>query len=297
MSKEKVSIVLPTYNREHLLKDAVESIQKQTYLCWELIIVDDGSTDNTLHVVNQLQEQDSRIFYYKTPGNRGACAARNLGVEKATGSYIAFQDSDDVWLEHKLEKQLAFLKEQEADVVFCPILVQKKENEPAQIFPDNEKEGEQTYEHLLLRSIGSTQTFFGKKECFLACPFDEQMPRMQDWDVLLQLAQRYQISYQQTAMALVRVQDDSLTKKTDLGLIAYEKIYSKHKSTIEGNSLIKGFHVLLKGHLLYLNGNNPTGFYKENLKMDTDKKIKFKILVKYVLGKIHLLSWFYKKKR
>lgn len=295
MREKLVSIILPTYNRAYILEEAVESIRWQTYPFWELVIIDDGSTDDTKALAEKLQAEDERIFYYQTPGNQGACAARNMGVEKARGEYIAFQDSDDLWLEHKLKEQLAFMDRHQADMVFCALLVEQENNKPVRLFPPEEEEGTKTYERLLLRSIGSTQTFLGKKECFTAHPFDQAMPRMQDWDVLLRIGKAFSVAYQAKGLVLVRGQEDSLTQKTSLGLKAYEKIYEKHQQMIELSAQIKGMHVLLEGHLRYLNGENPAVFYKNSLKLDLHWKVKAKILSKYLLAKGGLLPFYYSR--
>lgn len=100
-----ISIIIPTYNRAERLKDAIESVRTQTYVNWELIIVDDGSTDNTEGVVRSF---DDRRIYYIKQDNRGVSAARNTGISKARGKLIAFLDSDDRWSPSKLEVQKDF---------------------------------------------------------------------------------------------------------------------------------------------------------------------------------------------
>ena len=256
-------------------------------------MVDDGSTDNTQQTVAGFT--DPRITYVKQDENRGACAARNVGIKKAQGEYIAFLDSDDLWLEHKLQEQMQCLLEQGADMVFCPILIEAPPAE-TKVFPADEKPGFKEYQYLLRQSIGSTQTFFGKKQCFADHPFDETLPRMQDWDVLLAISRQYKVYYQATAFALVRLQGDSISKQKDKGLLAYEVIYEKHRQAIENSDLVKGLHVLLKGHLIYEAGENPKAFYNKHLALNPNRAIKYKIRGKYYLSKLGLLKWFYKIK-
>ena len=109
MMQPKISIIIPTYNRSGLLTQAVRSVQAQTFRDWELIIVDDGSTDDTRAVAGKMARDDARIHYVYEP-NAGQAAARNKGVESARGEYLAFLDSDDVYLPENLEKKLAFLE-------------------------------------------------------------------------------------------------------------------------------------------------------------------------------------------
>lgn len=106
--KPKVSVIIPTYNRSDLLRNAVKSVQSQTLENWEAIVVDDGSTDDTKAVTAELIKSDPRIKYLYEE-NAGQGAARNKGLEVATGEYIAFLDSDDVYLNHNLEKKIAIL--------------------------------------------------------------------------------------------------------------------------------------------------------------------------------------------
>lgn len=105
-----VSILTPTYNTEKFIRSTIESAQNQTYTNWEMILVDDASTDNTITIIEEFVKKDSRIKLFKLPQNRGNGFARNAALEKATGKYIAYLDADDLWFPEKLEKQIQFLK-------------------------------------------------------------------------------------------------------------------------------------------------------------------------------------------
>ena len=104
-----VSIIMPSYNTSEYISESIESVVKQTYSNWELIIVDDCSTDNTDAVVGEYLD-DSRIRYLKNEKNSGAAFSRNRALREAKGRWIAFLDSDDIWSENKLEKCLCFAK-------------------------------------------------------------------------------------------------------------------------------------------------------------------------------------------
>jgi len=111
MSSQKVSVITPAFNAEAYISEAIESVLSQTYSDWELLIVDDCSTDSTAYVVKKYLLNDKRIRYFPQSENRGAAVARNLAIEAATGRYIAFLDSDDLWCEDKLESQINFMNE------------------------------------------------------------------------------------------------------------------------------------------------------------------------------------------
>ena len=105
-----VSIITPSYNSADFIADTIEAILKQTYPYWELLITDDCSTDNSVEIIEEYVRKDSRIKLQKLQVNSGAGVCRNKSIEAAKGRYIAFCDSDDVWMPQKLEKQLAFME-------------------------------------------------------------------------------------------------------------------------------------------------------------------------------------------
>ncbi len=117
--KNLVSIIVPVYNVQKYIAATIECVRAQTYTDWELILVENGSTDGTGAYVKQyLQEHpDERIKLYETGANIGAAAARNFGMEKSQGRFVTYLDSDDLWLPEKLEHQLAFMEKTEA--AFC----------------------------------------------------------------------------------------------------------------------------------------------------------------------------------
>lgn len=115
--KPLISVVIPTYNAEKYIGETLKSILEQTYENWECIIVNDGSTDNTLSVVNQWLEKDSR-FSVLNKKNGGLSRARNSGTEAAKGDYVAFIDNDDIWLPHHLSSLMEKMMEYEVDLVF-----------------------------------------------------------------------------------------------------------------------------------------------------------------------------------
>lgn len=107
---ELVSIIVPTYNTEKFIRSTIESVQNQTYANWEMVLVDDASTDKTVSIIKEFAQQDNRIKLFELQENRGNGFARNAALEKATGKYIAYLDADDLWFPQKLEKQINFLK-------------------------------------------------------------------------------------------------------------------------------------------------------------------------------------------
>lgn len=108
--QDKVSVVTPTWNSEKYIKKTIGSVQKQTYQNWEMIIVDDCSTDRTVEIVEEIAKSDSRVKIFRQDKNRGAAKARTRSMRMATGRFIAYLDADDIWKPEKLDKQIAFMK-------------------------------------------------------------------------------------------------------------------------------------------------------------------------------------------
>lgn len=107
--EELISIITPVYNCEKLLSKTIESVLAQTYTNWELLLVDDCSSDNSAEISKKYVQEDSRILYYKLPENSGAAISRNKALELSKGRFIAYLDSDDLWKPEKLEKQMKFM--------------------------------------------------------------------------------------------------------------------------------------------------------------------------------------------
>lgn len=232
MEDTLISVVIPVYNREETIKGAVESILKQTYQNFELILVDDCSSDRSVEVMKTISDPRIRLICHEK--NMGACAARNTGVRAAKGTYIAFNDSDDEWRPEKLEHQKKALEQNKADVVFCQMErhnygdAQKDESRNG-LFPDL-PEGFVDYETLIVKSRCSTQTIFGRAEVFHEFPFDDTLPRMQDYDFVIRAAQKYRFYFLKESLVDVYLQPNSLTSKNHQKLYDMGKIFTKKYS-------------------------------------------------------------------
>lgn len=108
-NNDMVSIITPVYNCEELIRETIESVLSQTYKDWEMLLVDDCSTDNSAEIINEYVKKDKRIKYIKLKENSGAAIARNKALELSKGRFIAYLDSDDLWKKEKLEKQVKFM--------------------------------------------------------------------------------------------------------------------------------------------------------------------------------------------
>ncbi|MBQ3704989.1 MAG: glycosyltransferase family 2 protein [Clostridia bacterium] len=214
-----ISVIIPTYNRAGTLMQAIDSVlAQQDVASFEVLVMDDGSTDNTPEMM--AQAEDPRIQYVRL-FHQGACAARNAGIRRARGKYIAFQDSDDIWNPVKLSTQMRVLEETGADVVFHAYQFHDRSTGYEGRYPEiTVPEGFVTTEQLLKKNLMSTQMVFGKTECFRKVSFNAKYPRFQDWDLAIRLSHVYKLYYAAEVMADVYMQEDSISAKPELALEA-----------------------------------------------------------------------------
>lgn len=199
---EKISVIIPTYNRANLIERSVRSVLDQTYDNLEVIVVDDCSTDDTGEVIEKIK--DPRLRYNKLPSNQGVSNARNVGVSLATASLIAFQDSDDRWRKDKLEKQMEYWRAHpEYSMVYSSYVYHAEEEECYQV-PSENMQGElegTIFTSLLLRNTIGAPTILMRKECFLQCGgFDVSYKSLEDWEFVLRFSKEYQIGFVKEAL-------------------------------------------------------------------------------------------------
>lgn len=159
-----ISIVMPAYNCEKYVLNAINSVLDQTYKNWELLVIDDGSKDNTLQIIKELGEKDFRIKALANKENMGVSATRNRGIELAIGEWIAFLDSDDMWKSSKLERQLEIAEKKGAEFIFTGSSYINEQGEPFKgIFEVPEKI---TYQKLRNHNVISCSSVLVKKKYF-----------------------------------------------------------------------------------------------------------------------------------
>ena len=232
-----ISVIIPTYNRAACLERSIGSILAQTYNDWELIIVDDGSTDNTKKLVTNMASSKVRYIYQE---HRGACYARNRGIREANGEYIAFQDSDDYWHPSKLEMQMNCMCQENADIVFCAFERKDIDNKYIGRVPcdQNQRSGFIDIFDILPENICSTQTLLLKKECFNYDLFNEDLPRLQDWDLMIRLVQKYKVYFLNEILVTQYFQKDSISYNTEAYLTSINYVFACVIDILKDKSLI-----------------------------------------------------------
>lgn len=190
MDDSLVSIILPTYNRAGFLPAALDSVLAQTWRHWELVVIDDGSTDETGTVLDQYD--DPRLVRLRQE-NRGVSAARNMGIRASSGSLIALLDSDDQWLPDKLEKQLAYMRRHSYDICQTDEIWIRNGRRVNQKHKYAKPEGWFFEESLKMCLISPSCTMFTRRAWADIGPFDEAMPSCEDYDMWLRACLRYPV--------------------------------------------------------------------------------------------------------
>jgi len=241
-SPDFVSVIIPTYNRAHSLGRAMRSVLAQTYTNLELIIADDASTDETENLVRSID--DPRIVYVRQPENRGASAARNLGLARARGPLIAFQDSDDEWLLDKLEMQIKAISEAgpEFGATFGVKLIYGHDENYVYgegrtcVAPDIDRpvaSGDLTGQ-LIHGNLISPQTLMVRADVARKVGgFDERLPCNNDWEYMLRLSKVTQIQHTPFPVVVAYISDDSIHRNVRSKARSFLLILKKHSDLFE----------------------------------------------------------------
>lgn len=227
-----VSVIIPTFNRGHLLKKTIDSVLIQTYQNFEIIIIDDGSTDNSEEIVCGIR--DERIKYIKHGKNKGPSAARNTGIKSAKGKYIAFLDSDVIWLRDKLEKQVNILNSSTPDVgvVFGGVqYIDYKTQEYLTQWIIEEDVNEKIFNSL--GCAPDTPTMLVKKEALIDVGlFDERIPAHEETELGIRLAKKYKFIPINECLIISTMNHEQISRNKDSFIIGKEFIYEKHKDVL-----------------------------------------------------------------
>lgn len=269
--KPTVSVILPTYNRAHLVGRAIQSVLDQTYQDFEIIVVDDGSRDNTEEIINGFT--DTRIRYVKHQKNKGGSAARNTGIKLAKGKYIAFQDSDDEWLPEKLEKQMKAFKKASDEVGVVYTGFHRIKDGITYYVPSDDitkKEGN-IHNTLLYGNFVTTQVAVVNAECFKKVGmFDESLPRLQDWELWIRISKYYNFSCIDEPLVKSFYQEDSISSNSVALHTAYKLILKKHFQDFNKDKYILAHYYFVMGQQLYLNGKEKgwNTYYLDAIKVN-----------------------------
>ncbi|WP_324667972.1 glycosyltransferase family 2 protein [Geochorda subterranea] len=257
-----VSVIIPTYNNAHVLPRAIRSVLAQTYSNWELIVVDDGSSDNTAEVMGQFEDPRIRYIRHDNPG-MGPGAARNTGLRLAQGDYVAFLDSDDEWLPEKLEAQLGVFKRasERVGVVYCGVLrVYDGTGFRRTHIP---RVRGMALQDALALEVGCTPSTTMVRRAYLSQVglFDESLMTGEDLDMWLRLARVCYFDFTEHVLVIKHEMDKESSRSRVQRVVAdRERLWRKHGLLSLGRTLTGRQYALL-GHTLIFEGSRTGALY------------------------------------
>ncbi len=258
----KVSVIIPAYNCASRIPRTINAVLSQSFGDWELIIIDDGSSDNTREVVNTFVKKDSRIKYFYQENSGGPARPKNLGLRKSQGEFIAFLDHDDEWVSEKLEKQLTYFNNKEnIGLVASNALIV------------NEVDGS-TLEHTMPKNVLPIVTLLERNLIFCSSGvivkrkvfekvgfFDENFKLGDDWDMWLRISIYFDFDfvyeplykfYRHTGTVTSNLRSASKIRDYDYGLKKHLRLYRKYPKQY-------AYRLLTMGRICYIAGERKKG--------------------------------------
>lgn len=232
MGSPTASAILPAYNEERWIADAIDSVLDQTFEDFELVVVDDGSTDRTPEIVHEYD--DPRIDFYRQE-NAGSAAARNTAMEHSSGEYIAIIDADDTWKPEKLERQVAAMEA--ADAEFSHTNMELVNEHGAYLglwhdtHPPEQTDREAYARELFLRMFVCHPTVVFHRDAVADQEFDESLSIVHDHDLCLQIVSDHDAIYVDEPLATKRQHDENIS-----GSYNYEQLYEERLQFVEKNT-------------------------------------------------------------
>jgi glycosyltransferase involved in cell wall biosynthesis len=257
MDTPLITIIIPTFNRADFIGQSIESVLAQTYEKWEMIVIDDASTDSTESLMKTYVEKDNRIRYIKNPINLGISKSRNIGLHSARATYIAMLDSDDVWLDpEKLAKQIGAFKKNSGHTKPLGIVgtwvtqIDEGGKTLRNIsFAENDAGIRQSF--LYVNHIAQSSVLFLKQAALDAGGYDETLATMEDHDLWLNIGMKYEVETLPIYATGYRIHSQSITKKRRERVALDEmSVIRRWKNSYPGatHGLIKGYLRLLRAY-------------------------------------------------
>lgn len=256
-----ISVVIPLYNQAPFLQASLSSVQAQTYTHLEIILVNDGSTDETESICLSFTKQDPRIHYLAQP-NQGPSAARNAGIAASKGSYICLLDGDDLMDPERIAKQLAaFESDPSIDIVYTALRLIDLEGNPIGEMHGEEIASENFLVQLLFRNvIPGPSTIMAKRMCLAENPYNETFVHAEDYELMTRLAHLYRFKYLDLPLTSYRRHGQNLSNDLTAHRLAELRVINQYppnhiESIVDKTSLRQEEKELLKGKILFNQGH------------------------------------------
>lgn len=252
LNNVKVSVVIPSYNREKTIRRCLDSVISQTYKAYEIILVDDGSMDKTIEQAEALGCSYLKII---KQNHRGAQAARNLGIINACGGYIAFLDSDDEWLPTLLEEAVLLLQKEKRNIaIYTDGYIHDENTKKRRLWklPGTDKN---MYKFLLAYQAPTFSSLIVKKQCLIKIGLlDEKVKSFQEWETSIRLAKNYDFVHIKKPLFIYYLHSgETISKNKKKWILGYYYIVKKHKKEILTRLGFKGLisHYKILGKFIF----------------------------------------------
>jgi len=241
-----VSIITPLHNSAQFIADTIRSVQDQTYSDWEMIIVDDCSTDDSVNIVQSFVEQDSRIKIIRLAQNFGPAVARNTAIEAANGRYIAFLDSDDKWCSDKLSTQIAVMEEKNYNFTYSDYIIINQENGKSipfeSILDKVTYSDEIRFNYIACSTVIYNQASLGKN-------YMPDLRNRQDWALWIQILKNTDAAYRINKKLTIYLQRTDSISSSKFKLVKYHwLIYRRFLA----KNICKSLYLLIMNIILHL---------------------------------------------
>lgn len=278
MNNPKVSVIIPVFNREHLIKRSMQSVLNQTYENLEVIVVNDASTDKTEEEVKSIK--DERVRYIKNDKNLGPSVSRNKGIEVSKGELIAFQDSDDEWYEDKLQKQVDLIinSSEKVGAAYCGMEFID--------FNTGEKTGESVKEADFKKNFTEGSFFLTpanvtvlikKKVLDEVGYFDDRLYAQEDTEIAIRVSKKYDYAFVNEPLIRVTRNHKQLMGNSKNYILSREIIYEKHKNYLSKKILFASCKQIANYYILNKEYKKAKEYIKKALRHDFDLASLFQL--------------------
>jgi len=283
-NKSLITCIIPTYNRASLLSDAIESVIKQTYNNWELIIIDDGCTDNTPDIVRNYRDKDKRIRYFKNP-NKGGNSARNYGIKKAKGNYIAFLDDDDISLPKRFETQLYTIDHTSAEFIVSGYEVRDRKSNKLINSYVNE---------LKAKGAGFPSRWLVSRDLLMNVGgFDESMPAMQEVELSYRLAEVTTFTLHSEIVSIIFPTSNSISLNKENAIAGKLRLLEKHETKMPKLEAASWYFSIANSYLSIGEYEKSVPFFAKVLLLDDQNfytnAVKFIKSLRFIAASVKLV--------
>jgi glycosyltransferase involved in cell wall biosynthesis len=255
-NKKTIDVIIPTFNNGIYILKAIESVQKQTLKPQNIIIIDDGSIDNTEEIINKYKKTSEIPITYIKKKNGGPNSARNIGILLSKSYYLAFLDSDDTWDEKKLEEQVKlFNKNNNLGLIYCSYdLIDSNDKKTNGKIVNIDKNFQGNAYEFVIKSnkiLGSASAVLIKKEVFSNVGlFDENLRFAEDWDMWIRISRKYEIDYSEKAIVHIRKHGNNTSNNFLKNIIGEIEFYNKWVPILDYKNIPIEWRTRLLGQII-----------------------------------------------